>query len=706
MIERIRLRNFRRLREAPCAFQPGINVIEGLNNVGKTTLFYAIEYAFFGRVENFKTIRSLAHAGKRSLGVELVFATNNGERYLLQRVHMAPAKSRKTMEGHFTLKALLEDGERYVLASDFGDTEDKLLLKLQELTGLTRRFFSVALHMRQGEIPAILTGAKELDIVLGVTAASMAEDELRQMALELEKESAGLEVLQERVRAVGNELKSVAGELAATAAERQATSDKLAALGAFADPRVEFTRQVTPLLESLDRYEALRQKTELARASLADEQERQAQAVAAGTVADTDKEKTKLQAEAKTKTDALKKARGELDEVNGEQRKLDQQRGDLAGRIERRKGLPKGKGAKCEVCGAAINASQTNKELAQWTTEMQELDKSLAEFAARQEKLQASVESLTVDERKRLNRLAQLEQQQLRLTEMEQTLARRQTALGEATAAEARAFAASQEAAKAVAPILEREAPEARWNLDGEPAAVIASLRESIQTARQLLAERVGRQVAQQQGLTELLQRLTRQAEAITQRQTDLEREQATAQAEANTRKAKADRAERFRNIAAGFKAVQVRIRTDAATKLAADTLELHRRLSERDEFTRLTIDPNHYAVQVVPRDLDEEVPAALYEGGGHRLLLGLCFRLAVARLVENCPFILLDEPTYGLDIAHRKALLERIADPGIARQILLVTHHARDNAGVHRIQLERGDKESVVAARAGEAGA
>ena len=102
--------------------------------------------------------------------------------------------------------------QRYLLASDFGDTEDKLALKLQELIGLTRRLFSVALHMRQGDIAAILDGARQLDIVLGVTAASMAEEELRQLALEFEKESAGLPVLLERLRSVGAERSSVRQE--------------------------------------------------------------------------------------------------------------------------------------------------------------------------------------------------------------------------------------------------------------------------------------------------------------------------------------------------------------------------------------------------------------------------------------------------------------------------------------------------------------
>ena len=202
--------------------------------------------------------------GKRSIGVELVFRGKTGERFLLQRIHQAPAKGKKTtLEGHFTLKALLDDGETYVLASDFGDTEDKLALKLQELTGLTRRFFCIALHMRQGEIPSILEGAKQLDIVLGVTAASMAEDELRQMALELEKESAALPVLQERMRSVGIELAQVDAEAKTVGAEQSATAVKLAALGAAEDPRQELDRKLAPLLKAVGAFEEKRKQGDI-----------------------------------------------------------------------------------------------------------------------------------------------------------------------------------------------------------------------------------------------------------------------------------------------------------------------------------------------------------------------------------------------------------------------------------------------------------
>jgi exonuclease SbcC len=697
MIEKIRLRNFRRYRDTTLRFEGGVNLIEGRNNVGKTTIFFAIEYALFGRVENFKTIRSLMQPGKRSIGVEIVFTGRNGDRYLLQRIHQTPSKTKKTLEGHFTLKQILDDGERYLLASDFGDTEDKLAISIGELTGLTRRLFSIALHMRQGEIPSILEGSRQLDIVLGVTAAAMAEEELRQMAIELEKESAGLPVLQERLRSVGAELGKLAEEIANLDKDRAATESKLKALGEASDPRGELDRKLAPLNEKLATFEAARQRAELARQRLADESARQAEAMKMGAREDIDKELAKLAESAAARGTTLAKLRGELEDAGTEQRKLDAQRGDLAGRIDRRKSLPKGKGAKCEMCGAPIKAAETAKELAEWTAELEKLDTGIAATAERIQKLRKSIDDESAAERKHLERVAELTRQRGILTELESSLAGRRQQLGETSAAETAAHAAIQAEARGVAPKLQTAGYDVRWNLESEPAGLVASVRQGIESLRQALAERVGRLIAERQAMTELLERFEAQSQSLDRRQSELEREQAAAQAEAGALQVKATRAQRFRAICVAFKELQVQIRSDAATRLAANTLELHRRLADGDEFQSLTIDPAKYSVQVTPRDLGEEVPAGLYEGGGHRLLLGLAYRLAVAGLADHCPFLMLDEPTDGLDAVNREALLARIGKHDLARQILLVTHEARDAVPGHRVKVARRDKETVV---------
>lgn len=696
MIERIRLRNFRRYLDATLRFEPGVNFIEGENNAGKTTLFYAVEYALFGRVDRFKTIRSLMQPGKRSLGVELLLVGQKGDRYLLQRVHETPAK-KKTLEGHFTLKEILEDGERYILASDFGDTEDKLALTLREITGLTRRLFSIALHMRQGELPAILDGAKQLDIVLGVTAAAMAEDELRQKAIELEKESADLPVLQERLRSQGNELAKVGDELSALRKEKTAAEEKLKALSEAADPRAELDRQLAPLQGKLSAFEEHVQRAGLAHQRLEDEKQRWLEAGQAGSKETIAKDLAKFVEEQAARARKLELLRADIEKASAEQRKLDQQRGDLAGRIERRKNLPKGKGAKCETCGAPIKPADIAKELAEWTEELEKLEKSLAASTASLKKLQSSIDAENAAERKQQDRVAQLNRQREHLAQLESSLAQRQKQHDEALAAQTAALTEMRAEAQAAASALLKARHEVHWDLEGEPAAVTKSIREGIQSLRHSLAERVGRQAAERKALADLLERFDAQTQTLHGRHVELERQQAAAMAEAGAKQVKAAHAERFRNISTAFKEFQVQVRSEAATKLAADTIDWHRRLAQSDEFESLSIDPAHYSVQVTPRDLGEEVPAGLYEGGGHRLLLGLSYRLAVARLVEQCPLLMLDEPTDGLDPAHRDALLHRIGKQDSARQILLVTHQAQSEVPGNRVRLARRGKETVV---------
>lgn len=697
MIERLRLRNFRRYRDAVMPFESGLNFIEGPNNAGKTTAFFAIEYALFGRVEGFKTIRSLMQPGKRSIGVELVFAGKTGDRFLLQRIHQSPPKSKKTLEGHFTLKQVLDDGESYVLASDFGDTEDKLALKLQELTGLTRRFFCIALHMRQGEIPAILDGSKQLDIVLGVTAAAMAEDELRQLALELEKESAGLPVLRERIRAIGNELEQVSKEAGTLGEERKTTSAKLAALGEAADPRKELDQRLAPLLKAVAGVDEHSKGIELAARRRDDERERLEEQLKAGTKDAAEKELTDLAAMAKTHETALAKSRKELETAAEEEKKLHTQRGDLAGRLERRQGLPKGKGAKCEVCGSPIDAAQMKKELAAWTAELEELDQQLAESKKKLDSLKAGIAESEGAERADADRTAKLKDHRDALAALEKKIAQRQAEVETAETGAASALAAVRESLPAFKQTLAEFGVPAGPGLDGDTTAMLAAVRESVQTLKQAVAEKAGRQIAERQALTDLLLRFDTQSQSLAKRQSDLEREQAAALADAGLQEVKAKRAERFRRISAAFKDFQVKVREEATTKLAAETIAIQRKLAPSDEFDSLTIDPAHYDVQVVPKAIGEAVPASLYEGGGHRLLLGLAYRLAIACLVEQCPVLLLDEPTYGLDQVHREHLLDRLGDKELAKQILLVSHHAKPGQTGNRVRLARKEQETVV---------
>jgi len=212
----LRLKNFRRFRDEHIEFAPGINFIEGVNNAGKTSIFYAMEYVLFGRVAGFRSPAELMFPGQRTVGAEIIFRGRDGNKYKLQRIHTKPPRARTKVIGHYTLKEILEDaqqdeneeiGEKYLLSSDFQDHEETLSLRLYDILGISRKLFEVAVCLRQGEISSVLEGAPQLDVVLGITASVLASDEMRAMALEMEKESADISMFRESARHLEDEKK-------------------------------------------------------------------------------------------------------------------------------------------------------------------------------------------------------------------------------------------------------------------------------------------------------------------------------------------------------------------------------------------------------------------------------------------------------------------------------------------------------------------
>ncbi|MHA1190914.1 MAG: AAA family ATPase [Promethearchaeota archaeon] len=192
MIESIRLKSFRKHEDMSLDFDEKFNLIHGRNNAGKTTVFFAIEYCLFGGVLGFKKISQLTSFKSKAIGVELIFRSRNGDRFKLQRMHKLVGKT-LAAKGFFTLKKLGDDGgeddeESYIMASDFGDREEALSLKINELTGISKRFFETGIHFHQGTISEILSGSKKLDIVFGITAATTLSDIFKTKALEYEKE--------------------------------------------------------------------------------------------------------------------------------------------------------------------------------------------------------------------------------------------------------------------------------------------------------------------------------------------------------------------------------------------------------------------------------------------------------------------------------------------------------------------------------------
>ena len=163
------------------------NILVGPNNAGKSTIFYAIEYCIFGTVHGFKTITQLVKFNQDVVGEELIFKNRKGEKFKLQRMHRLIGKTRKP-KGFYTLKKIESDSEIYILSSDFGDREDALSLKINEILGISKRFFETGIHFYQGTVSNILTGESKLDIVFGIKTATALSTCFNERAREFERD--------------------------------------------------------------------------------------------------------------------------------------------------------------------------------------------------------------------------------------------------------------------------------------------------------------------------------------------------------------------------------------------------------------------------------------------------------------------------------------------------------------------------------------
>ncbi|MHA1745621.1 MAG: AAA family ATPase [Promethearchaeota archaeon] len=222
MLQSIELTNFRRHRELVLDFDENFNLIHGRNNAGKSTIFYAIEYAQFGRVSGFKKISQLVSFGEKRVAVDLFFLGKDGECYQLHRSHKV---GKRSVKGVFDLRQKSDPNSKTysksLLSTENGNNETDLSLKLSELIGMSRRFFETAIHFYQGSISEILKGSAKLDIVFGITAANALIDGFKSLIKDSKIKLKGLGDLQNRLeqaqetKNLGEEsIKSINEELA------------------------------------------------------------------------------------------------------------------------------------------------------------------------------------------------------------------------------------------------------------------------------------------------------------------------------------------------------------------------------------------------------------------------------------------------------------------------------------------------------------
>lgn len=626
MIKRLRLKGFRRYIDSTFELEKGVTFIDGRNNAGKTTLFLAIEYALTGTVVGARSQMMLLNPAAKGLGVELVFTGRDGKTYKLQRLHQLPPKARTKLVGHFTLKEIVGEDDERYVLSS--DFQDH----------------EDALAKKLQEITGI--SRRVLDLAVHVRQGDITKILDGDPRLDIALGITAAQTANEEMRSLALEdeqaieaLPALEASLAHVERERNASTTDESALRTKLD-------KLTEELAALD--------TQDAGASGDDELEAFTDAVEEwrdagdrGARADEDLAELEPDAAAHETERAAVQAQLDMAAARGDEA---ERRAELRARIRRRAEQVERGAQTCEHCGAPFDSKRAASELAEWTRELEKLDASAIDVPALREKQRELDRRVKAIETAKAN------------------LERARTEL-------ARAEAAARQLAKGD-----------KRSLDD----ILAERQAASEKAKLARAAAEARNEARREAITAQIDDIEARLAQQAQRGGDLDREHARIVETVERLRLRRRRAEDLRTLSTAFKTLQEDLRTRAASELSVRTFEIHKALSVDHEIVAVEIDPARYQVLVTPRDTGVSMPASLAQGGGHRLLLGLAFRLALLERLGPFPFMLLDEPTYGLDERHRHALLGRIAGLSLCEQILVVTHQSMGEVPAQRIVLDK----------------
>lgn len=131
-ITRLKLENFRRLKDQEVRFTDNLNLIEGENNAGKSTIFYAIYFALTGEAFNFRSPKEYINFDEERMEVRLEFESGGGKYYVV---------SEYTGEGRgdYMIGEIGPDGEEVLESRNQGANVNQVREKVFGLAGLDKK---------------------------------------------------------------------------------------------------------------------------------------------------------------------------------------------------------------------------------------------------------------------------------------------------------------------------------------------------------------------------------------------------------------------------------------------------------------------------------------------------------------------------------------------------------------------------------------
>ena len=679
MIESLTLRGFKSYRgQQTIRFTRGVNKISGRNASGKTTILEAVLFGLFGEVPGVEK-RDLLPVGGGDLFVELVFRTPKG---IKVTIHREATLAKKGMDEAFKAKEflMLVEGDKAPISRE-RDAQDRL----RELLGISSGTFFNVVYARQKEFIEILNPDRgRMNAILGLTAPSEIREQLREVKSQLRQRGDidNKPAFEERIRNAERTLAEGGTQLAEITGKKATLVSELGARRFELQNAKDAVERVESYDTNFNELDAIRQEVEKNR-SLREAKEDELEGIASEMGESPDFRLRELESRvstAKATEDQLR----QLSDSEVEQRR--RAAAATADRLTHQIGEHRDLVARgltiCPKCGQPIDPAAIEKDLAQWTAELDAAKKQQAAAIYEIQELRTQAKAATerrVEAEKVVDRFLNL---RARLDEGKRAIMRLDEAGGKLSER-------LEVGSEGVLELVEKEfgpvkgLNDARRRVEERLKALRAVERELVGAVR----DREARLQEAEQSEKRLRVQLTSVEQTLRDSRLKLER---VAEYEAKIRA--------LDGVVERYGGYERDLRENTLRLLEYQTFEYFRRLTDQQLYSACRIDRERYTLEVQPKGSPRLLPA-WRAGGGHQSLFALAERLALLR-VRNFPYLLiLDEPTDAVDSENVPHLLEYIAQGSREiGQVLLVTHHGQgEEEGVNLIRVSKVEGESRV---------
>lgn len=680
MILEMSLSGFRQYKsKETIKLSKGLNLIQGGNNAGKTTILYALEYVLFGEVQGFPALIALKNFSPaiNHIEVEIVYIGPDQKKYELIRRHDFKKDRAK---GFFTLNRIEEDEGKTAILDSKSETKDNLQLQISAHFGFSKRMFQVIVNNAQGEHRAFLNGDRRLDILFGITASDylatlfsrIAKDQINQ----------GTRVIQE----AEEQIKTLSERLEETLAEIEAETQKIGDIQAQIEvvktqlQGINFTRQKTSLMSRAAQslYDTENVIKSLKTQIDGFEKEKQDFEMKFGTLDQINEKDSNLVPVITDLSDKITTAREEQNTVENQIKEYYANHGDIKAQIERKQSQS-GK-AICDYCGSEIDPSRLEFDVKELKEKLSGLSEVLKQEEKNKEKLQLQEEEYRKQLEAKKLEAKELSSQKREISKIIERIEKSKSEIQEKVDSLDEIRNKVEEKKNDCLKKRDEILPEIVNMIEQldtqKPADILWGKISSISSK---IDKRIGELESERKEKGEFLKDHKINLEKAQKKEDQLKIELQKWKAKVERAESQKELGQRFQTISEGFNQFLQEQRTNLKQNLEARIQNWYTLLAAKKDFIRMEVDPTNYHLRVVPSisPNSEPVPASKYSGGGHKMLLAIAYKLSLADTLGRPSLLLIDEPTDGTDSENLQSLLDRITTlSGHFPQTLMITHH------------------------------